>query len=80
MQPLTLKTAEEEVNEWACCSAPENQVRAEHLISQIKDAVSKYHHALDARQHGGIAAHKCVDEIETILKMPWIQGANKKIK
>ena len=41
----------------------------------VGEAVTRYHLALDRREHGGVAASKLVDEVQDILDMPWIQGA-----
>lgn len=41
----------------------------------VGEAVTRYHLALDRREHGGVAASKLVDELQDILDMPWIQGA-----
>lgn len=41
----------------------------------VSAAVTRYHLALDRREHGGVAASKLVDEVQDILGMPWIQGA-----
>lgn len=38
-------------------------------------AVTRYHLALDRREHGGVAASKLADEVQDILGQPWIQGA-----
>jgi hypothetical protein len=45
------------------------------VLEQIRAALKKYHHALDTRQHGGIAESNLVTDVETILDTPWIQGA-----
>lgn len=44
-------------------------------LDKIKAAVTEYHHALDMHQHGGVAAHECINKIETILGMNWLPGA-----
>lgn len=39
------------------------------------DALVVYHHALDTRQHGGVAASNLIDSVEGALGKPWVQGA-----
>ena len=41
----------------------------------VKQAVRDYHFALDTRQHGGVAAGKALDAIQSALGMHWKQGA-----
>ncbi len=43
--------------------------------NRIQHAITEYHHALDVRQHGGVAADKLTSTIQEIMGMPWIQGA-----
>lgn len=38
-------------------------------------ALRAYHHALDTRQHGGVAANALVAALERALDAPWKQGA-----
>ena len=47
-------------------------------LVQIKNALTEYHHALDIREHGGVAADDCLKKIQGILNMHWIQGATLK--
>ncbi|MFR9719886.1 hypothetical protein ACL00X_11070 [Aeromonas diversa] len=44
-------------------------------LNGVTAAVTRYHLALDRREHGGVAASKLVNEVQDILGMPWIQGA-----
>ena len=57
------------VRSWACCMEPEMRVYAEHTINKIRGAVIEYLHDLDSRQHGGVAADKCLNAIQDILEM-----------
>ncbi len=43
-------------------------------LEAVRNVISDYHHALDKRQHGDIAAFKALDRIQTILGKPWVQG------
>jgi len=49
--------------------------RLDPRVSRLYDALRDYHHALDTRQHGGVAADQLVKAVETILGIPWTQGA-----
>ena len=40
----------------------------------VREALHRYHLALDNREHGGIAASHVVHDLETILKSPGSQG------
>lgn len=42
--------------------------------NRIQQAITEYHHCLDTRQHGGIAANKLTESIQEIMGMPWIQA------
>lgn len=44
----------------------------------VTAALWDYHHALDTRQHGGVAADKMVKAVEAALGKPWKQGATLK--
>ncbi|MFM5187386.1 hypothetical protein [Aeromonas caviae] len=44
-------------------------------LNGVTAAVTRYHLALDQREHGSVAASQLVDEVQNILGMPWIQGA-----
>ncbi|WP_339023769.1 hypothetical protein [Aeromonas salmonicida] len=44
-------------------------------MERLSAAVTRYHLALDRREHGGVAASKMADEVQDILGQPWIQGA-----
>lgn len=48
---------------------------SEALLECIRQYVRDYHYALDCRKHGGVAADHLVHQIETLLGMPWLQGA-----
>ena len=41
----------------------------------VTQAVRDYHFALDNRQHGGVAAERAIDAIQTALGLHWVQGA-----
>jgi hypothetical protein len=41
----------------------------------VESALREYHHALDTRQHAGVAADKMVKSVESALGKPWKQGA-----
>jgi hypothetical protein len=41
---------------------------------QIREAITRYHQALNRREHGDVACHKALNEIMTVLDMPWVQG------
>lgn len=45
------------------------------ITNATRAALRSYHHALDTRKHGGIAADALVSAIETALGTPWVQGA-----
>lgn len=47
-------------------------------LPAIKQAIHTYHHALDTRQDGTLAAAHCVHAIEAALGQPWVQGATIK--
>lgn len=49
--------------------------RMDPRVSQLYDALHAYHHALDTRQDGGVAANDLVKAVEAILGLPWTQGA-----
>lgn len=42
-------------------------------LRRIQEALRRYHGALSARQHGGLAASRLVEEVEAILGMRWHQ-------
>ena len=43
-------------------------------LQLIKGALWKYHHALDERHYGNLAAAEFVSDVEIILNTPWIKG------
>lgn len=44
----------------------------------VRSAIGDYHHALDKRAHGGVAAYHAIQAIESALALPWVQGASLK--
>lgn len=40
-------------------------------LDSLRNAVNQYHKALNNREHGGVASHKAVEEIQKILNMSW---------
>jgi len=54
--------------------------KEESTITIIKLAINDYYHALDKREHIGIAADKCLNQIQKILNMQWIPGETLKHK
>lgn len=60
--------------------APGKAIRKHALMDALKEAILEYHHALDIRQHGGVAQAKCIHKIQDILGMPWKQGATLRVK
>lgn len=50
-------------------------VASEAQIAHIRHYLRDYHYALDSRKNGGIAADQLVHQLEVILDMRWIQGA-----
>lgn len=40
-------------------------------ISAIEDVIVDYHHALDTRHNGDVAAHNALNAIEAIMGMYW---------
>jgi hypothetical protein len=40
-------------------------------VASVKQAISKYHTALNERKHGGVAQGAAISEIEGLLDMPW---------
>lgn len=46
-----------------------------YRMKKILKALHDYHHALDTRQHGDVAADKCVKALEQALSRPWVRGA-----
>lgn len=53
---------------------PAPQAQPADALEPIRQAVRDYHYALDARQHGGVAAHKAIYAIEEALGTHWQQG------
>lgn len=54
----------------------QDSLHALHLATnRIRQAITEYHHAIDTRQHVGVAADKLTSAIQEIMGMPWIQGA-----
>lgn len=47
---------------------------AVQALDTVKQAIRDYHHALDTRQHGGVAASNALDAIQGVLGMHWTQG------
>lgn len=43
-------------------------------VNAFKAALSEYHLALDKREHAGSAVHTLAEEVELILRTPWVQG------
>lgn len=43
--------------------------------AKLREAVQRYHDALDNREHGGIAASRLVDDVQIILEMLWTPRA-----
>ena len=41
----------------------------------VAAALWEYHHALDTRQHGDVAADRMIKAVEAALGKPWKQGA-----
>ncbi len=39
----------------------------------VKAALSNYHHALDTRKHGGVAAQNMIWAVEAAFGKPWIR-------
>lgn len=44
---------------------------ADRRLAEVVAAVREYHAALDRREHGGVACHRAVSEIENILGLEW---------
>lgn len=47
-------------------------------LDEVRAAIGDYYHALDTRQHGGVAAGQALDKIQMALGMNWVQGASLK--
>lgn len=47
------------------------------LGDKVRDILKEYHAALDNREHGDVAADRVVKKLQTLLNMPWVQGASK---
>lgn len=58
----------------AAFAAPEPDDTAGKM-REVEHAIADYHYALDARQHGGVAAHRAVEAIERALGRQWVRGA-----
>ena len=43
----------------------------------IKEIIRDFHMALDLRENGGTAGWKALLDIQKILDMPWVQGAEQ---
>lgn len=43
-------------------------------LAAVRQALAAYHLALDQRQHGGVAAGRALDEIQTAMGRHWTQG------
>ncbi|MGX9459401.1 hypothetical protein ACWU37_20955 (plasmid) [Photobacterium damselae subsp. damselae] len=57
---------------WECCV--DNAANMQECLFKIKKAIRKYHLALDGHKHGGIAAHRALDNICHVLDMEWERG------
>lgn len=51
--------------------------QAAAAITASREALAQYHQALDSRQHEGLAAGTFVEAMQSILSMPWVQGATQ---
>jgi len=60
--------------------AIDEAISALRALEGAKAAITKYHNALDLREHGGLAADVCIKKIEDELGMPWVRGATLKEK
>lgn len=47
---------------------------SDRLLARIRAEIRDYHHALDRREHGGLAQERALNAIQNILGMPWRQG------
>lgn len=47
-------------------------------VEAVRAAIGDYYHALDKREHGGVAAGQALDKIQAALGMRWEQGASLK--
>lgn len=58
----------------------ENQTlrKDSRLLNKIKEIITGYYHALDTRQNGDIAQNHAFSEIQSVLKMYWVQGETLK--
>lgn len=52
----------------------EAAIATARTLVKIRDAITRYHLALDERQHGGVAASAALDAIQETLGMQWVQG------
>ncbi len=43
-------------------------------LQMMKFALWKYHHSLDLRENGDVAAHALAKDLEIILGTPWERG------
>lgn len=46
----------------------------EQKLLAINASIDRYYLALDRRQHGGIAGHGLIDEVQEIMGRNWVQG------
>lgn len=49
---------------------------AADALDAVRKAVRDYHHALDVRLHGGVAAAKALDAVQAALGMEWSQAVH----
>lgn len=47
--------------------------KAQLFVNQVNELLTAYHTALDKRQHGGVAAAKLVEGLESITGRPWLR-------
>lgn len=45
------------------------------IMKKVRKALHQYHHALDMRKNGDVAADECVKALERALSRPWVRGA-----
>lgn len=53
---------------------PENGAEIAGKLYEIEIALRAYHLALDRHEHGGVAASKALDKIQSVLNMHWERG------
>lgn len=62
----------------AALAAPAAPAGCPDLLQKVRDALHRYHLALDFRMHGGVAAGEAINAIERALGTPWVQGAARR--